>query len=326
MEKDSRVKLRKIHQRQYFLILSLWCLIGLLTACGSDKPVVNETAPVTSSQTAPNTSVSSGAISSQTATMGNISKSPIFNSKPSAITPALSLSPAITPGTSKPVGPDGWQNRWLKGIPCRAPCFEGIIPGKTTATEALKLLQQNPLVINAKLNLHSPSSNSTNSITWEWSFLPTDDTSTGGEMDIYLNKPDQLINYIVPYFHSEYSLQEIIKAYGEPSHVSANFTINPNYSISYGLAIYYQNVGLSLSTGSISRKGEPNKLTLTPQTTFGSIVFYAPDLTGKIVYTPVPQDPAILIPWQGYKDFDFYCRDAVKTQVTDCSRAKNFNP
>lgn len=315
-----------MRQRQYFLFLPLWCLITMLSACGAEKPVVTEAASITSSQTTPDITVSTKAISNQTATIQNTSISPTFSTRQPAITPTLSFSPAITPGTSKPVGPNDWQNRWLKGIPCRAPCFEGIIPGKTTATEALKLLQQNSLVANAKLNLHSASSNSINSITWDWSFLPTDNTPTGGEMDINPKTPDQLINYIVPIFHSEYPLQEIIKAYGEPSHASASFTLNPNFSVSYGLSIYYQDLGLSLSAGAISNKGEPNKLTLTPQTTFGSIIFYEPDLTGKIVYTPVPQDPATLIPWQGYKDFYFYCRDTAKTPVTDCSRAKNFNP
>jgi hypothetical protein len=40
------------------------------------------------------------------------------------------------------------KTRWLKGIPCKLPCWENIIPGKTDVTEATRLLKANPAVNN----------------------------------------------------------------------------------------------------------------------------------------------------------------------------------
>src|SRR5947209_4744604 len=61
---------------------------------------------------------------------------------------ASTITPTI--GATKPAPPPDWQYRWLKGIPCKPPCFEGITPGKTTAEEAVKLLQQNPMAAYVK--------------------------------------------------------------------------------------------------------------------------------------------------------------------------------
>jgi hypothetical protein len=44
--------------------------------------------------------------------------------------------------------PSDQQKRWLMGIPCQSPCWEGIQPGKTSADEALKNLKSNALVTN----------------------------------------------------------------------------------------------------------------------------------------------------------------------------------
>ena len=66
---------------------------------------------------------------------------------PQTVAPTLTL---LTPTPTKPPPPEDWQYRWLKKILCSAPCVEGITPGKTTATEAVELLSQNPLVENVK--------------------------------------------------------------------------------------------------------------------------------------------------------------------------------
>src|SRR5262249_40010397 len=37
-----------------------------------------------------------------------------------------------TPIEGKPAPPDDWTYRWLQGIPCVAPCWEGITVGQTS--------------------------------------------------------------------------------------------------------------------------------------------------------------------------------------------------
>ena len=43
---------------------------------------------------------------------------------------------------------DELRERWLGGVPCAPPCWEGIIPGQTPADEAIEILSLNPIFAN----------------------------------------------------------------------------------------------------------------------------------------------------------------------------------
>src|SRR5947209_116835 len=58
-------------------------------------------------------------------------------------TPQLTITPLVSPSAEETV-----IHRWLRGIPCRPSCYEGIQPGVTTPTQALALLTQNGFTRN----------------------------------------------------------------------------------------------------------------------------------------------------------------------------------
>ena len=59
------------------------------------------------------------------------------------ITPTSAADPLQTPDQTLSV--DQLRERWLSGIPCALPCWEGVTPGRTSAGEAAQILNANPL-------------------------------------------------------------------------------------------------------------------------------------------------------------------------------------
>ena len=88
-------------------------------------------------------------------------------------TPTQSTGPIIA-SVTKESPPKDWTSRWLRGIPCQPPCWEGITPGKTTADEATGLLQKSSLIANVSIttSLMAPYDKL---IIWNWA-----DNSKGG--------------------------------------------------------------------------------------------------------------------------------------------------
>ena len=43
-------------------------------------------------------------------------------------------------------GKDVWGTNWIKGLPCKPPCWYGITPGQTTETDAINILKSLPFV------------------------------------------------------------------------------------------------------------------------------------------------------------------------------------
>jgi hypothetical protein len=48
------------------------------------------------------------------------------------------------PRHSQPDLPHGYAERWLQGIPCTPPCWEGVTPGQTTVRDAIRIWNDNP--------------------------------------------------------------------------------------------------------------------------------------------------------------------------------------
>ena len=203
------------------------------------------------------------------------------------------LAPTIIVPTKLPITTE-WAGRWLKGIPCRLPCWEGIIPGRTSATEAVDLLAKNPLVgtVHTTANRLFPDREEVN---WTWV-----DGSEGGRAIFDAQTVSQTIYAIQPVLPTSFKLQDVIAAYGNPSHVIAAASRSPDFGgpISYDLSIIYLPLGLRLHTSS---SGEPT--TLNADTKFEDVTFSEPDR--KELTAP----QKFLVPWVGIKSFDFYCRD-----------------
>ena len=218
--------------------------------------------------------------------------------------PTLTFPPSPTPTSSPtitPASPTDWSSRWLKGIPCQPPCWEGITPGQTNGAEALEKLRANTLVLSAEAG-PSPLLPTLGAVTWRWT-----NGYQGGEAWYPAQTSTQTIYAIAPSYGITYRLSEIIQAYGEPSHVLAIRTgAGDTTKFSYYLWVIYLSQGFALgASGPI--KPDPSRDGI-----FGGPTFFVPTMDGlnKIVITEARNHPEWLVPWQEGKNYDFYCREA----------------
>lgn len=231
------------------------------------------------------------------------------NNKSQSAATATVIS-AINPTTTLPVTPSvissttistDWRYRWLRGTPCRPPCWEGIIPGQTTATEAIKLLQNNSFISNVRgINITPPSKDFGN-IFWDWK----DQNKGSGDLVYNPEAPIKIINFIALDYNVSFKLTEVMQVYGEPSHVQATATINPDFSYSYDIKVVYLSQGFALRT-SVTSKNASNKPTLNETTTLERLDFFIKGIDGFAESYKRPPLKTYLVPWQGFKDFDFY--------------------
>ncbi len=204
--------------------------------------------------------------------------------------------PTKSPALFKPM-PIDWQSRWLRGVPCRLPCWEGITLGKTTASQAVELLQNSPLISTAYISV-TAGMPELGYISWKWA-----DGTAGGGASFNAIETTPFVGGIKPYYPVGFRLGDVIDEYGEPSHILATAYYNPDrIGISYHLKIVYRSLGLILETGGAS------KPVLSTNTDFDA-VFFAPTSEG-LKYIEAPNHPEWLVPWEGMKDFEFYCQDS----------------
>lgn len=221
-------------------------------------------------------------------------------------TPAANVPTMVTtetPVVATPTGtnlppPQDWQYRWLKKIPCGAPCLEGITPGKTTASEAMEILSQNPLVKNVR---REPSYGyKWESVSWNW-------VVSGQTGDaFYPHSNSETIITITPHFGMYYSFRDVVQAYGEPTHIVAiaRQLISERPTLCQEARFVYVPYGLEL------RSDCNSKLELNENISFLGASFFIPTREGyESIDETARRHPDWMIPWQGFKGFEYYCRD-----------------
>ena len=206
------------------------------------------------------------------------------------------------PGVPSIAQPEDWSYRWLKGIPCRAPCWEGITPGQTTAEEEVQILQRSPIVTAVKITA-IPGAPDVGVVEWNW----TNTGRRGGGAEFHAQTPSSPIYLVAPIFPVSFKLGDVIQAYGEPSHIIASSYYGPDIDsgVFYDLSILYLPQGFIIGVA-----GGRVKPTLSVDTLSEAVVFFAPGEEGlRSAFQWAAAYPNGLIPWQGMKDFDYYCRD-----------------
>lgn len=212
-------------------------------------------------------------------------------------TPILPIPSPTTPL------PKDWQSRWLKGIPCRPPCWEGITPGHTNTSEAEEILRHSPLIGAVKSWSYNPNFGV---VSWDWL-----GGQQGGGAEYPARTSTQVIFAISPIFYTTYSLREIMEVYGNPSHIIAEAKIAPDMpKIFYSFWVVYLSQGIAL------RGGGPDKPELDAHTLFYSVGFFVPTQEGLEQSVRFAKEhPDWVIPWEGFKGFDYYCRDELNGRV-----------
>lgn len=190
-----------------------------------------------------------------------------------------------------------FTKRWLHKLPCAAPCWEGVTPGMTV-TDTLAILQQTPGIVPSSVSTSIWSGSNTGTISWSWQ---GSDLSNEALYD--LDTTPQVVSVIRPYFEyvpnadETFQFHEVIAAYGDPSHIRVEeFFDLHGAGPFYKIEIVYTEYGFSIGQRRLHR----SKLVLDDRLVFSRIIFYA---------LPYTIDSASMVPWEGFKGFDYYCRN-----------------
>jgi hypothetical protein len=226
----------------------------------------------------------------------NVTVTPAYEEETlSPITPQPTVAAKLTVIPS--VG--DWRSRWLRGIPCRPPCFEGITPGITKAEEVVKILQQSPVIAATR---EYPKSGEIESVTWYWveGFRSLEEPDGRGGM-VSFDSKTSLVKEIDTQL-GEIKLSDVIRAYGEPSHIvvfkDTNYDDVSKYF--YYLRIVYLPQGFYLKGIGLDKPDiTPDMLLRSPDFIVPTIETFNQSISGAKEHT---------IPWQGFKSFDEYCQ------------------
>jgi hypothetical protein len=208
------------------------------------------------------------------------------------------------------------DQRWLTKQPCAPPCWEKITPGVTTAEQAEKLMQQNELVSDVKI--FSPKNHlQDSSLSWNWR-----STKTPGEAYFDSLTAPHTIKRIFVNLSRPVKLKDVIIAFGYPSHVRVSAgvpNVMENPRTMYDLTFYYIQSGFYLVLDRKSVGSGFIKPIISPETTFGTVIFFAPTIDGLSNAFGWNKDLVqnTLIPWQGMLDFDTYCKLQFKSEEID---------
>jgi len=280
-----------------FLAVLLWLLL-VLEACTSQD--VNN-ASIQSTPTILNAATITNTANSIKPSISSASSKAPFD--PSTVVTTLS-SPLVTSTLAVP----DWKYEWLQGVPCLVPCWEGVTPGKTTMQEALDSLKQNPLVAGANISLSSNSETGSSHTIIDWDWTKISSPSPGGYIDGGSELASSKVVRITPSYNAPYKLGDVIKMYGEPTYVVADYRKLENDSY-YAVAITFSAQGLFLSYTAPANKKPTINADLTFEPPTARLIFFVP---GAEAFPKIPFYDGYnkyRKPWSGYNTFDFYCRD-----------------
>ena len=219
-----------------------------------------------------------------------------------------SVSPSPTPIPSDELANDHseaevrWPQDWLLGIPCRAPCWQGITVGVTTVTETISILESMGDTININISAFPEDSELYDGvigdITWDWQ----KHGKVWGGIKAYGNP---LTVYSILIGNAEHaSLADVISAYGEPSHVLASIDGDRNPNI-YFLQIIFHEHGFALDS---ARSGSSQKPYFDEQWAGFNVRFFEPTPEGfsRVWGGHLITVDEVARPWEGILGFDAY--------------------
>jgi hypothetical protein len=125
-------------------------------------------------------------------------------------TPAPTAKSSPVPTATPAPMREEWRNRWLHGIPCRAPCWEGVTPGETSLADALRIWSENELMRNVRAAGDGLRPN-WGEVVWNWT-----SNIEGGFAPFDKGSPTQQVLGIQVALPRVYDLNEVIAAYGTP--------------------------------------------------------------------------------------------------------------
>lgn len=210
---------------------------------------------------------------------------------------------------------------WFHNEPCLPPCWEGITPDETNAQTAVEILKQSKFANNVRVGVPSVVPD-LGSITWKW-----DGETQGGKIYFHAQSPAQTIYSIEVDYPIPVTFQQAMQAYGEPTHIIAvrnkdiivmtgQNTPSPYEIVTYNIELIYLDRGLRFPV--IQYKTDSYGLPILDK----SIVlqgsrYYAPTLEGLGESFGGTSLTKFMVPWGGFKDFRYYCRDRLTEKTCE---------
>jgi hypothetical protein len=188
---------------------------------------------------------------------------------------------------------------WLQGIPCHPPCWQGITPGQTLASDAKGTLQKKHSISNMEVLTTTRHGVLEGAIYWEL------DASQGEGGTISFKGDPSTVQKILVDPDGPLTLQNVIDVYGQPSHVHATATPCVDHDCTvYWLDILFVEHGFALSVETIPKGTSPD---FGPDWRNFYVMFFEPTLEGFAAAWGNPAVVEALTPWRGMLGFDDYC-------------------
>ncbi|NUM48452.1 MAG: hypothetical protein HUU38_27415 [Anaerolineales bacterium] len=215
------------------------------------------------------------------------------------ITPNVTESTEMTQeANTSPLTEELLRERWLNGQPCQPPCWEGIIPGKTTAIEAMSILEKNNII--SSLSITDDPGSGVQSGHVEWEIILDDTKPYKGEALFDLDSPNQFIFAIRPGFPNT-TLEELIQKLGTPTHILADYYQPPDAENHFWeLNVIWMEKGISFTTG-----GKEPAPTINEALILESVIYFEPSVE-RFLELWNPRRPDGLTVWKGYGEFSKY--------------------
>lgn len=195
-------------------------------------------------------------------------------------TPQVIKSPSLTPAeianqNDQFVLPNQWDGGLFSKEPCRAPCFAGLVPGTTTETEAIELIQDSDYFQNCTLE------DRPNQGRW---------ISCNG-LIITINKETGIADGIGFNTLSTLTLEQVVAKYGKPTTVWLAVLGIPE-APEWSIIVLFEDkkVRVDLEDQELSTE----TYLLEPTAKITNIVYYSEENSGLTAY---------LQPWHGYGEY-----------------------
>jgi hypothetical protein len=204
--------------------------------------------------------------------------------------------------------------KWLDQTTCRLPCFAWQIPGLTTFTEAQKFESSETSIEFVEPPGISPAMGRSWML-WRWK-----DVSEHIELSFLEITQTAKLALIRPTLIQTMTLAELISEYGEPTHVVVSAgDSSPGRPNLYSLSYVYLNYGVAIH---MDATFAPKKPTISRESKFNMLDIFEPSKEGYQNATGMAMETIdqLLIKWQGFRDFDFYCPQAYPKEPDRCKQ------
>jgi hypothetical protein len=183
------------------------------------------------------------------------------------------------------------------------PCWEWLQPGATNVDEAVVMLKQNPLVEASSIKFEAGSLDY-NYVSWKWRGL-----NYGGSFSYAANTASKLLKGIFIEVKGPFKLGDLIRAFGEPTHIYAGGTDSidsPGYFYSLDLIWEKQGLMVPFFQGKLTPPAMTPELETFSYKGIAPINIVDPENFSNFEFSGYL---GTIVPWQGFKPFSLYCYD-----------------